>query len=89
MTWASTNLIVAPILLPLLTAALMLLLGEKPAPHSRRVSTCGSTALGLAIAILLLYWTQRRGGPVRSASTCPATGRAPSASCWCSTGCRP
>ena len=49
------NLIVAPILLPLVTAALMLLLGEP-----RRVWKAGinvlSCAIGLAVSITLLMW---------------------------------
>ena len=49
------NLIVAPILLPLVTAALMLLLGEP-----RRVLKAGinvlSCAIGLAVSITLLVW---------------------------------
>ena len=60
MTWVN-QLIVAPILLPLLTAALMLMLGEKHRPLKARINLF-SSVLGLGIAILLLYWTQQ-GGP--------------------------
>ena len=48
-------LIIAPILLPLLTAALMLLLGEKRRPLKARINLV-STLLGLGIAVYLLYW---------------------------------
>lgn len=60
MTWMN-QLIVAPILLPLLTAALMLMLGEKHRPLKARINLF-SSMIGLGIAILLLYWTQK-GGP--------------------------
>ena len=49
------HLIVAPVLLPLLTAALMLLLGEKRRPLKALVNV-GSTLAGLVISILLLRW---------------------------------
>ena len=60
MTWMN-QMIVAPILLPLLTAALMLMLGEKHRPLKARINLF-SSVIGLGIAILLLYWTQK-GGP--------------------------
>ena len=55
--------------------------------RSSASSSCRRWASLLAVALLLL------GGPTatpaaRSASTCPATGRCPSASCSWSTGCR-
>ena len=53
------HLIIAPILLPLLTAACMLLLGEKHRPMKARINL-GSTLLGLAISITLLLWTQQQ-----------------------------
>ena len=46
------QLIVAPILLPLLTAALMLILGEKRRPLKAQINLL-STVLGLAISICL------------------------------------
>ncbi len=53
------HLIVAPILLPLITGALMLWAGDK-----RRVLKAGvnvlSTVLGLALAIVLLLWVDRQ-----------------------------
>lgn len=54
------QLIVAPILLPLLTAALMLMLGEKHRPLKARINLL-STLLGLAISISLLVWVQQAG----------------------------
>ncbi|MGE7957347.1 monovalent cation/H+ antiporter subunit D [Pseudomonas sp. NPDC089530] len=56
------HLIVAPILLPLLTAAVMLMLGEKHRPLKARINLC-SSLLGLGISVLLLYWTQQTGVP--------------------------
>lgn len=65
MTWLNPStlmnqLIVAPILLPLLTAALMLILGEKRRPLKARINLL-STMLGLAIAICLFMWVQKDG----------------------------
>ncbi|MBA1204579.1 monovalent cation/H+ antiporter subunit D [Pseudomonas capeferrum] len=54
------QLIVAPILLPLLTAALMLLLGEKRRPLKARLNLV-STLLGLSIAVTLLLWVRGQG----------------------------
>ncbi|TDF77864.1 monovalent cation/H+ antiporter subunit D [Pseudomonas sp. H9] len=54
------QLIIAPILLPLLTAALMLLLGEKRRPLKARLNLF-SSLLGLAISIALLVWVQAQG----------------------------
>lgn len=85
MNWVN-QLIVAPILLPLLTAALMLMLGEKRRPLKAKINLF-SSVIGLGIAILLLYWTQK-AAPARLASTCRATGRCHSASCWWSTNSR-
>ncbi|WP_458374346.1 monovalent cation/H+ antiporter subunit D [Pseudomonas laurylsulfatiphila] len=59
---AMTHLIVAPILLPLLTAAIMLMLGEKHRPLKARINLC-SSLLGLGIAVALLQWTQTTGVP--------------------------
>ncbi|ULT68263.1 monovalent cation/H+ antiporter subunit D [Pseudomonas sp. BC42] len=55
-----SHLIVAPILLPLLTAAIMLLLGEKHRPLKARINLL-SSLLGLGLACYLLYWTQAQG----------------------------
>src|SRR5476649_1287615 len=59
MTWIN-QLIVAPILLPLLTAALMLMLGEKRRPLKARINLL-STLFGLAISICLMNWVQKDG----------------------------
>ncbi|MGZ9739455.1 monovalent cation/H+ antiporter subunit D [Pseudomonas sp. GNP012] len=59
---AMTHLIVAPILLPLLTAAIMLMLGEKHRPLKARINLV-SSLLGLGIAVALLQWTQTTGVP--------------------------
>jgi len=52
-----SHLIAAPILLPLLTAAIMLMLGEKHRPLKAKINLF-SSLLGLGISVLLLQWTQ-------------------------------
>ena len=59
---AMTHLIAAPILLPLLTASIMLMLGEKHRPLKARINLL-SSLLGLGISVLLLQWTQTTGVP--------------------------
>ncbi|WP_426236117.1 monovalent cation/H+ antiporter subunit D [Pseudomonas sp. TWP3-2] len=59
---AMTHLIAAPILLPLLTAAIMLMLGEKHRPLKAKINLF-SSLLGLFISVLLLQWTQTTGVP--------------------------
>ncbi|UBM23766.1 monovalent cation/H+ antiporter subunit D [Pseudomonas sp. p1(2021b)] len=54
------QLIIAPILLPLVTAALMLLLGEKRRPLKGRLNLL-STLAGLGIAVTLLGWVRSQG----------------------------
>lgn len=54
------QLIVAPILLPLLTAAIMLWLGEKHRPLKARINLL-SSILGLGISITLFMWVQTTG----------------------------
>jgi hypothetical protein len=82
------HLLVAPVLLPLGTAALMLLLGEGRR-RTKAMLNLLSTAIGpgdrrrAAARAWRIRWRRRR-----SASTCRATGRCPSASCWWPTGCR-
>ena len=56
------HLIVAPILLPLLTAACMLMLGEKHRPLKARINLI-STLLGLCISVMLLLWTRQQAIP--------------------------
>ncbi|MVV51591.1 monovalent cation/H+ antiporter subunit D [Pseudomonas sp. PB120] len=59
---AMTHLIAAPILLPLLTAAIMLMLGERHRPLKARINLF-SSLLGLGISVMLLQWTQTTGVP--------------------------
>jgi len=54
------HLIVAPILLPMLTAATMLLLGEGKRP-AKRVLGMSSALLGLAVSAALLAWVNEYG----------------------------
>ncbi len=61
MNWMQ-HLIAAPILLPLLTAALMLMLGEKHRPLKARLNLF-SSLIGLGISVMLLIWTQQTGEP--------------------------
>lgn len=55
-----SQLIIAPILLPLITAALMLLIGEKHRWLKARLNLL-STFAGLGIAITLLTWVRTQG----------------------------
>ena len=59
MSWLN-QLIIAPILLPLATAGLMLWLGEKRRPLKGRINLF-SSMLGLGISIVLLFWVQDTG----------------------------
>ncbi|EJM21358.1 formate hydrogenlyase subunit 3/multisubunit Na+/H+ antiporter, MnhD subunit [Pseudomonas sp. GM21] len=59
---AMTHLIAAPILLPLLTAAIMLMLGEKHRPLKAKINLF-SSLLGLGVSVALLQWTQTTGVP--------------------------
>ena len=59
MSWMP-HLIAAPIILPLLTAALMLMLGEKHRPLKARINLI-SSLLGLGVACYLLWWVQAQG----------------------------
>jgi len=70
------HLIVAPILLPLLTAACMLLLGEKHRPLKARINLV-STLLGLGIAVLLLVWTQQQSTPAAIGVYLPSNWQVP------------
>ncbi len=54
------QLMVMPIMLPLLTAALMLMLGEKHRPLKRRLNLL-SSLVGLGIAVTLLLWVRSQG----------------------------
>ena len=57
---AMNQLVIAPILLPLVTAALMLLIGEKHRWLKARLNLL-STFAGLAIAVSLLMWVRTQG----------------------------
>lgn len=70
------HLIAAPILLPLLTAALMLMLGEKHRPLKARINLF-SSLLGLGIAMLLLHWTQDQALPASIGVYLPGNWQAP------------
>ncbi|AOE61021.1 monovalent cation/H+ antiporter subunit D [Pseudomonas corrugata] len=70
------HLIAAPILLPLLTAALMLMLGEKHRALKARINLF-SSLLGLGIAVLLLYWTQDQALPASIGVYLPGNWQAP------------
>ena len=61
------HLMLAPILLPLLSAALMLLLPEEK-HRTKLVMNLGSTLLGLVIACALLVWAHPQGYPARCRS---------------------
>ena len=70
------HLIAAPILLPLLTAALMLLLGEKHRPLKARLNLF-SSLIGLGISVMLLLWTQQQGEPGSIGVYLPANWQVP------------
>ena len=73
---AMTHLIAAPILLPLLTAAIMLMLGEKHRPLKAKINVF-SSLLGLGISVLLLQWTQTTGVPGSIGVYLPGNWQAP------------
>ncbi|RRD59075.1 monovalent cation/H+ antiporter subunit D [Comamonadaceae bacterium OH2545_COT-014] len=56
------HLVMAPVLLPLGTAALMLLLGDTRRPLKALVNVL-SCLLGLAVSMTLVYWVQHVDGP--------------------------
>jgi multicomponent K+:H+ antiporter subunit D len=73
---AITHLIAAPILLPLLTAALMLMLGERHRPLKAKINLF-SSLLGLFISVMLLQWTQTTGVPGSIGVYLPGNWQAP------------
>ncbi|CAI8814929.1 putative K(+)/H(+) antiporter subunit D [Pseudomonas sp. IT-347P] len=73
---AMTHLIAAPILLPLLTAAIMLLLGERHRPLKAKINLF-SSLVGLFISVLLLQWTQTTGVPGSIGVYLPGNWQAP------------
>ena len=70
------HLIVAPILLPLLTAACMLLLGEKHRPLKARINLI-STLIGLGISVMLLLWTREQAIPASIGVYLPSNWQVP------------
>jgi len=73
---AMTHLIAAPILLPLLTAAIMLMLGEKHRPLKAKINLF-SSLVGLFISVMLLQWTQTTGIPGSIGVYLPGNWQAP------------
>lgn len=70
------HLMLAPVVLPLVTAALMLILREE---QQRLKVTLNflSTALGLCIAVVLLFWTNQQGLPTSLGVYLPGNWPAP------------
>ncbi|WDR37753.1 monovalent cation/H+ antiporter subunit D [Pseudomonas serboccidentalis] len=73
---AMTHLIAVPILLPLLTAAIMLMLGEKHRPLKAKINLF-SSLVGLFISVMLLQWTQTTGVPGSIGVYLPGNWQAP------------
>ncbi|WP_405124090.1 monovalent cation/H+ antiporter subunit D [Pseudomonas sp. M20] len=73
---AMTHLIAAPILLPLLTAAIMLMLGERHRPLKAKINLL-SSLVGLFISVMLLQWTQTTGVPGSIGVYLPGNWQAP------------
>ncbi len=73
---AMTHLIAAPILLPLLTAAIMLMLGEKHRPLKAKINLF-SSVLGVFISVMLLQWMQTTGVPGSIGVYLPGNWQAP------------
>ena len=73
---AMTHLIAAPILLPLLTAAIMLMLGERHRPLKAKINLF-SSIVGLFISVMLLQWTQTTGVPGSIGVYLPGNWQAP------------
>ncbi len=70
------HLILAPIMLPMLTAAIMLLLGEER-QRLKLVINLVSTFIGLIIAIQLLRWSKMTGGSATMGVYLPGNWPAP------------
>jgi len=70
------HLLLAPIVLPLLTAALMLLMREEQ-QHLKAVLNVGSTLLGLLLSVALLAWADGAGGAASLAVYLPGNWPAP------------
>lgn len=76
MAAAMPHLMLAPIMLPLLTAALMLLLREERQRLKMGMNLL-STLAGLCIAVALLFWTHLGGKPVTMGVYLPGNWPAP------------
>lgn len=77
--WTSAlmpHLILAPIMLPMFTAAMMLLLGEER-QRAKLVINLASTLLGLIVAIALLKWSKATGGTASMGIYLPGNWPAP------------
>ena len=70
------HLLLAPILLPMLTGGLMLLLGEERR-QTKVVLNIGSTALGLVVAVVLLLWVKSGSGTASIGVYLPGNWAAP------------
>ncbi len=70
------HLMLAPIMLPLLSAAVMLLLPEEK-HRTKLVLNLGSTLLGLVITCALLVWAQQQGEPATMGVYLPGNWPAP------------
>ena len=70
------HLILAPIMLPMLTAALMLLMNEER-QRLKLITNLVSTSLGLIIAIALLRWSNQTGGTATMGVYLPGNWAAP------------
>ena len=83
------QILIAPIVLPLVTGALLLLFDERRHLLKAMINVVSTLAL-MVVALVLLNFADApaSNGARRPASTCSATGPRRSASCWFSTGCR-
>ncbi|WP_353234159.1 monovalent cation/H+ antiporter subunit D [Diaphorobacter ruginosibacter] len=70
------HLILAPIMLPMFTAALMLLLGEER-QRAKLVINLASTLLSLIVAVTLLKWSKMTGGAASMGVYLPGNWPAP------------
>ncbi len=73
---AMPHLMLAPVVLPLFTAALMLLLREEK-QRLKLALNLGSTLIGLGVAVALLLWTHQRGAPATMGIYLPGNWPAP------------
>ncbi|TAM49795.1 MAG: monovalent cation/H+ antiporter subunit D [Burkholderiaceae bacterium] len=73
---AMPHLMLVPIVLPLLTAAFMLLLREEQ-QRTRLVLNLASTLLGLLVALALLGWADQQGAPTTMGVYLPGNWPAP------------